>query len=482
MTLANKLTKISMVNLILLGFSFVALPLAISLLFTANKLSHLAKQSSETIFEVASLTQLNTELSDTLSNIERSASQYLVLRDDELQQLFLNQQQALSQIIKKTLKHNHNKILAQLLTKMLTASIQIKSQLSSELINSITLVQLQQEFKALIALKVEIKHYSDSLIKQKADDVKLSNEAARSNIFNSLYIIPLSLFIALLFLVIIIRPLKRLIGRIHDLEQGNFQEKITFTGAAEFEEIANALDMMRARLHALELQKSSFIRHISHELKTPLAAIREGTELIHDNSVGLLNSDQQEICDIIKLSVHRLQRLIEDLLDFNIVLDSTSLVANENIALLAIITEVINERQLDIKRKDLTIITPTNDIHLHSNATQLKVVFDNILSNAIKYSPQSGTITLLSRCHNDSVEISFIDEGAGITLEDQDKVFDAFYQGAPPEHSQIKGSGLGLTIVKELLLRLQGTITLTNSDVGAVATITLPNNSKTVEN
>lgn len=471
-----------MVNLILLGFSFVALPLAISLLFTANKLSHLAKQSSETIFEVASLTQLNTELSDTLSNIERSASQYLVLRDDELQQLFLNQQQALSQIIKKTLKHNHNKILAQLLTKMLTASIQIKSQLSSELINSITLVQLQQEFKALIALKVEIKHYSDSLIKQKADDVKLSNEAARSNIFNSLYIIPLSLLIALLFLVIIIRPLKRLIARIHDLEQGNFQEKITFTGAAEFEEIASALDMMRARLHALELQKSSFIRHISHELKTPLAAIREGTELIHDNSVGPLNSDQQEICDIIKLSVHRLQRLIEDLLDFNIVLDSTSLVANENIALLAIITEVINERQLDIKRKNLTINTPTNDIYLHSNATQLKVVFDNILSNAIKYSPQSGTITLLSRCHNGNVEIAFIDEGTGITLEDQDKVFDAFYQGAPPKHSQIKGSGLGLTIVKELLLRLQGTITLTNSDVGAVATITLPNNSKTVEN
>ncbi|TPH15021.1 HAMP domain-containing sensor histidine kinase [Litorilituus lipolyticus] len=468
-----------MVNLILLGFSFVALPLVISLLFTANKLSYLAQQSSETIFEVASLTQLNTKLSDSLSNIERSASQYLVLNDDELHQLFIKQQQELSQIIKKTLKQNPNKTLAQLLSQVLTASIQIKSQLSSDNLSNISLEQLQQEFKKLVILKAEIKHYSNSLIKQKADDVQRSNEKARSNIFNSLYIIPVSLLIALLFLVIIIRPLKRLISRIQTLEQGNFQNEITFSGAAEFEGIAHALEMMRVRLHSLELQKSSFIRHISHELKTPLAAIKEGTELIYDNSVGPLNSEQQEICDIIKMSAHRLQCLIEDLLDFNIVLDSTSLVASENITLSPLLSEVINERQLDIKRKNLTIITPDNDIQLHSNATQLKVVFDNILSNAIKYSPQSGTITLLSRYQENDVEIAVIDEGIGISFEHQDKVFDAFYQGTPPEHSQIKGSGLGLTIVKELLSRLQGTIQFVNREIGAEVTIKLPNASPT---
>ncbi|HBY86358.1 MAG TPA: two-component sensor histidine kinase, partial [Colwellia sp.] len=158
--------------------------------------------------------------------------------------------------------------------------------------------------------------------------------------------------------------------------------------------IADALENMRQRLHALELQKSSFIRHISHELKTPLAAIREGTELIYDNSVGPLNDDQQEICDIIRVSVNRLQRLIEDLLDFNIVLDSTSLHGLEKISLSELISDACNVRKLDIKSKNLTMKCNNSPYFIYSNSKQLSVILDNILSNAIKYSPVDGDITI----------------------------------------------------------------------------------------
>ena len=170
---------------------------------------------------------------------------------------------------------------------------------------------------------------------------------------------------------------------------------------------------MRTRLHALELQKSSFIRHISHELKTPLAAIREGTELLYDNSVGELNAEQQEICHIIKDSVNRLQKLIEDLLDFNIVLDSTSLQDSEKFSFSSVLTPVIKQRKLDIKRKQLTIDCQLLPISLNGNVKQLNVVLDNLLSNAIKYSPNNSKIIIKNQLSDGMMQLSITDNGPG---------------------------------------------------------------------
>jgi len=280
-----------------------------------------------------------------------------------------------------------------------------------------------------------------------------------------LLIIPISLLIGIFFIILITKPLKLLTAKIKRIERGDFEGNISVHGSIEINEIADALEMMRTRLHALELQKSSFIRHISHELKTPLAAIREGTELLYDNSVGPLNEEQQEISLIIKSSVKRLQRLIEDLLNFNIVLDSTSLQDREKILLSRIIETVLEERKLDIKRKNLVIDSSFDgstmtQILLHSNAKQLTVIFDNLLSNAIKYSPEEGVISLNIEMSNDRVLLTISDQGPGIALEQQGKIFNAFYQGTAPQDNTIKGSGLGLTIVKELLMRLNGTINI----------------------
>ena len=211
-------------------------------------------------------------------------------------------------------------------------------------------------------------------------------------------------------------------------------------------------------------------------MKTPLAAIREGTELLYDNSVGQLNDEQQEITKIIRNSTTRLQQLIEALLDFNIVLDSTSLQDKDTINLRVLIEQVLNDRTLDIKRKQLTINKKYSDLTIESNAKQLTVIIDNLLSNAIKYSPEQGQITIHTHIENHQLTLLVSDQGEGIQNEQQEKVFDAFYQGTPPKNAAIKSSGLGLTIVKELLLRLNGEISLqsqTESPSGTEMKITL---------
>ncbi|MBU2893079.1 HAMP domain-containing histidine kinase [Colwellia sp. D2M02] len=491
------LKKVSISKLTLLGFLLVALPLTAALLFSVSKLSDLAKQSTVSVYHVAQLTQLNNQLSDRLVSIERFASQYVVLKDTALLTTFTEQQRSFLNIIEHFLLQQQDLTLVALLKELSVESQLIKDEIqkdSDENSGNLTLDIVQRKFKILVNLKNKIKDRSNTIINEQATNIDFTAKQVNQNILNSLYTIPITLLIALIFLLLITRPLKALIRKINTLEQGNFSEKIDVQGTSEVEEIAQALEMMRKRLHALELQKSSFIRHISHELKTPLAAIREGTELIYDNSVGPLNDDQQEICDIIRGSVTRLQRLIEDLLDFNIVLDSTSLQDAEKIHLPTLIDSALALRKLDIKRKNLVIDSSGSDCDFYSNTKQISVILDNVLSNAIKFSPLGGIITIkYHSTHNNknNLIIEITDQGPGMSNNLKDKVFDAFYQGPPPQDNQIKGSGLGLTIVKELLMRLNGFIDLSDNHTsnhdksslkqhgkGSCVTITLPQENK----
>jgi two-component system sensor histidine kinase GlrK len=479
----SSLNKISISKLTLIGFIFVAMPLVMALLFGANKISQLANQSTTAIYHVAQLTQLNGKLDDSITKMERYASQYIVLKDSELLSAFNQQQLILNSLIEETSAQQQDDALKKLLVALQIESDRLKALVISANALLLSLDNIEQEFRQLHIIIAKLEKRSNFVVNQQVMNIHNTTENISNNILERLYIIPITLLIAGIFIILITKPLKRLTDKIQILEQGNFEQEINLHGPAEIREIADALETMRQRLHTLELQKSSFIRHISHELKTPLAAIREGTELIYDNSVGSLNNEQKEICDIIRVSVNRLQRLIEDLLDFNIVLDSTSLYRLDTINLPDLLNEACDVRKLDIKSKNITLQCASSPYYFKSNAKQLSVIFDNLLSNAIKYSPIGGTINISYHNGKDNLTINIIDQGPGIATEMNEKVFDAFYQGKPPEDCQIKGSGLGLTIVKELLLRLNGAIKISDAnktsilhETGACVVITLPNN------
>jgi len=471
------LETLSIKKLTLLGFSLVALPLVIALVYSATQINQLANQSEDAIFNTAEVTETNKLLSELLVKMERYASQSIVLKNDELSDNYFAEEEILLHLINTRLINQNDTELREISKKFLNEIEKINRLLSPNYQQIVYLVELQDHFKLLAKTNQRINQRSNALIYNQAREVKTSARIVRQTMLNSLLIIPITILIAVFFIIIITKPLKKLISQIQQLEQGNFEHKINLKSSPEVNEIVEALEVMRTRLHALELQKSSFIRHISHELKTPLAAIREGTELLYDNSVGELNPDQQEISDIIRTSVSRLQRLIEDLLDFNIVLDSTSLQDSEKIIVTHLINKVINERKLDIKRKNIQIQTTFGNVAVYSNAKQLNVILDNILSNAIKYSPENNIISIVTALQKDHLIISLSDHGMGLSEQVISKVFDAFYQGPAPVDNEIKGSGLGLTIVKELLMRINGDISVssnTKQPSGTTFTLKIP--------
>ena len=483
--------SLSIKKLTLLGFTLATLPLVLALLSSANQVNQLSKQGENSIFTVAELINTNQQISSTLKKMERYASQYLVLHDDELMDNYIVEQQKLLETNDKLNQHNNEML--KLLTKQFAKEIfQVHQSIVipkpvvanvNEQVEVTSLEALQKKFKDLIAINEEINSFSRSFINQQAQEIKNATTQVSRTLLISLFIIPISILIAGIFILLITNPLKLLILKIQQLQQGNFEQPLDsmdegVAGFIEIKEINDALNSMKNRLHALELQKSSFIRHISHELKTPLAAIREGTELIYDNSVGSLNSDQQEITKIIRNSTTRLQRLIEELLEFNIVLDSTSLQDRELIYFPDLIDDVLTDCKLDIKRRNLAINKNYSNFSIESNTKQLKVIIDNLLSNAIKYSPEYGAINISATLVDCQLAFSVSDHGEGIEKNQQGEIFDAFYQGKPPKDYNIKSSGLGLTIVKELLMRLNGTITFqsqTQAPSGTTMSVLLNN-------
>lgn len=451
----------SIKQLTIAGFSLVALPLIFSLIYSAIKVNSLSKQGTQAIFSVAHIIKTNRELNTARIKMERFASQYVVLKDDELKTAYHEQSSVINSTLDSYINTETEFSLNVISKKFADKVNEINQEMTDE---SPLLSRLQQHFSSLATLNNEINIASNHFIEHQAMKIKTSGEKVSNILLNSLIIIPLVLLIAIFFIRFITKPLNKLVHKISQIEHGNFNEKITVSGSTEIANITNALELMRTRLHALELQKSSFIRHISHELKTPLAAIRESAELLYDNSVGELNPAQQEISQIMRASVTKLQKLIEDLLNFNVVLDSTSLQDSEKLVLSAEIETVLLERKLQIKRKKLNLNRNIRNIVVYSNRKQLNVILDNILSNAIKYSPDNTAISIEAKIQNNELFLNIADQGIGIPKEQHLKVFDAFYQGKPPEDKTIKGSGLGLTIVKELVMRLNGKIQI-NSQV-----------------
>jgi two-component system sensor histidine kinase GlrK len=132
-------------------------------------------------------------------------------------------------------------------------------------------------------------------------------------------LVPVALFLVIGATILILKPIRQIEGALHRLGEGDFTRPVSVSGPRDLEALGRQLDWVRMRLVELEEQKTRFMRQVSHELKTPLSAIREGAELLGDGSVGALSQDQLEVARILRQNALRLQRLIEDLLNYHTV-------------------------------------------------------------------------------------------------------------------------------------------------------------------
>ena len=223
----------------------------------------------------------------------------------------------------------------------------------------------------------------------------------------------------------------------------------------------------------LDTIKSDFVNTVSHDLRSPLTAILGYAELI--SRVGEVNDQQREFISRIQISVRNITTLINDLLDLGRIeagFDS----CKELVLLSMIVQYSVDSMMNDLNRKGLklTLDTPANLPKILGDPVRLRQIVDNLLGNAIRYTPEGGTIAIRLRAERGQVIMQVEDTGLGIPPADQPYIFDKFYRaGNVP--SDVSGSGLGLAIVKSIVEGHLGRVWVDSSlETGSTFTVVLP--------
>ncbi len=242
------------------------------------------------------------------------------------------------------------------------------------------------------------------------------------------------------------------------------------------QERTRELALANEQLVRLNKAKSDFVSAVSHELRTPLAAIKGYAALLRSGQFGPLAKAQTERLGKIEKHTDLLTQLITNLLDIariesgRVTMDQRPIAVDE---LMATVLEMVKP-QLDAKRITLTVQVDGVK-QLVGDPTHLPRVFMNLLSNAVKYTPEGGSITVTLQQDGHGILAKVQDTGTGIDPKELPKLFQEFYRTANPVNEQIRGTGLGLVLVKRIVEAHQGQIWVT-SEVGKGSTFafTLP--------
>lgn len=271
------------------------------------------------------------------------------------------------------------------------------------------------------------------------------------------------------------RPIDTIEEAIERLGESRLGDPVEVGGPADLRQIGKRLDWLRVRLGELEAEREKTLRHVSHELKTPLTALREGVALLQEEIAGPLTAAQREVADILDANARSLQGHIESLLRLNAVSLGTRRVHRRPVNLKRLLGEVVQERELQVQARRVQIQCNAPSTPGLEDADKLRVIIDNLLSNAIDFSPDGGVVRLDARIDGPRLRLSCIDQGPGVAAEDAQRIFSPFVQGLRPAPVPRQGSGVGLSIVRELVTVMGGRIELvTPGSSGAHFEIELP--------
>ncbi len=258
-------------------------------------------------------------------------------------------------------------------------------------------------------------------------------------------------------------------------------KKLTET-SNELKEISAKLQDANESLMVKDKQKDDFLDTVTHELRTPITAIRAASEILHDDDEIPEELKKQFLQNIISES-DRLNRLIDKILDLEKFETGKQTIHPENHNLVATIEKSIEPLQHLIKNKNIAVHIESKDTVLaYYDEDRIVQVITNLLSNAIKFCPEKeGLITIQIETKDNFIQTSVQDNGKGIDPNDFETIFDKFYQSTNQNIKKPVGSGLGLAICKQIIDHHKGKIWAASSMKGASILFTLPKN-KNVEN
>jgi len=462
-------------KLLFVGFALIALPLMIALINNAISIDQLGNQSQKAVYQAVQATQSSRKLAELIPAMERVAHQMIILGDRALLDTYrVHRKQLLASASEfSALPFDTEQRGA--LREIVSGEEAIYDLLASPSARPEELQKAVQAFVGLAERAQAINQRSNELIDREVENMRATARQAQTiTLWQLLALFPVVIFLVVGFTILIARPIRQIDESIRRLGQADFSVPVHVGGPEDLQQLGARLDWMRVRLAELEQQKNRFLRHMSHELKTPLTALREGAELLSEEVVGKLTPEQREIAEILRHNSIELQKLIEDLLSYGASQSHKPAVAVGRVELQRVANRVIDDQKLALRAKHLKFDVNVQDVTLNADSEKLRVMLDNLVSNAIKFSPVGGTIRVSARKAGDEVELDVVDEGPGIAPEERSLVFEPFYRGRKAADALVKGTGIGLSVVREYVQMHGGTAEVVDSSPGAHIRVRLP--------
>lgn len=454
----------SLNGLLLVGFGFVALPLLLAVIWALVNLDRVAAQSEKLVFVGVAAAENNRRLQEYLGSLERVALQYQVLRSADSLQILKDDLAALQAHLGDMAPLVAEADATELAATIGSGAHAIVTTLSEPEITDARLASAIAEFPELKARVNRLTGILSAYVDTELSELQArARDAQRVSGWQVAALVPGTIALVLIFTFLVARPISQIDAAIHQLGRSGFSKPIRIKGPTDLERLGRQLDWLRIRLLELAQEKNKFLRHMSHELKTPLANIREGTELLLDGSVGELEDPQREVTDILRSNGLKLQQLIENLLSFSAWQTKSEVLTLSDFALRAQVIAVAKAQRLALKAAHIQLKLEVEDIIVNADQDKIRTVIDNLLSNAVKFTPKGGLITIRARREATSFVLEFGDTGPGVPEEESPLIFDAFFQGRREQSGQVGGTGIGLSVVLECVQAHNGTVELVDS-------------------
>jgi two-component system sensor histidine kinase GlrK len=467
----------SIVSLILVGFAVVLAPFVAAVVTAIVQVDRFAQQSRTAVVSVGSAVDDSRLIVEQLTEMQRALGQFAVLGDRDFLAIYASRREEFRDALDRLRALGVEGIDASRLDAIAADEEALARAIDSSDGNPAggELEDARRVLTGLASRARDVLAESGQLVQRQVNDVTERAEGLQGLLLVfSAAAVPVTIVLVVLFTVLITQPMRALGAAIRGLGSRSVDEPIAIKGPRDIEALAGELEWLRRRIETLEAERSTFLQHISHELKTPLTTIREGSELLTE-SLGEDNAEEAEIAWLLLQNGMHLQSLIEDLLrfartqelasdlEFQAAVD-LSAVINDSIATLTVVSEA----------KGIVVKRQVTSISARCDAGKIRVVVDNLMTNAIKYSPEQSEIRIALFSDGVHAVIDVEDSGPGVGHEDRDRIFEPFQRGSAEYQSSVKGTGLGLSIAKEYVEAHGGTIELVDCDSGAHFRVTLP--------
>ncbi|WP_297823235.1 HAMP domain-containing sensor histidine kinase [uncultured Paraglaciecola sp.] len=464
----------SLRQLTLISFVVVLVPLALLVGYSQIKLSEIgqiatneAEYSVNTVRRVSKMESLSVD-------IERLVRQYHIVKKDALKPLIEKSTQRFIDyqipVCEQLLgKRNCNSLIERI------NWINQYSGTEDQLLLDAQLAEFKQNLYDLAA-QVDL-----SLDKRIQDQQFYVSSVQQTQFWLTACLLGASFLLIMFGSKAILKPVTRLERIITAMSrQEDTLPVIATSGPKELIVLEQKLYRLAGRLIQLENLRHALLRHASHELKTPLASIKEGCSLLTEQVVGPLNADQKEVLSLLNSSTDRLNLLIVQLLDYNLLLQQAKPVFSR-INTEIFIEEFVTENSLAIKQHDNQIDMKIELSTIFADQKLFRRILDNLVSNAIAHGSKGSPIIISLYQKNNMQVLDFANSGKKIAVEQRHVLFQPFSRGEGVRNDRVTGSGLGLSIVADCARMMFGKAEMVEVDYADVCIrVKIPNKEASI--